>query len=275
MKPLVTTIILILLYLTSLASGKDTLKPADLNCRANETVYESLPILTHQDTLNYAVFYKNYPTIAYGPTLTYDALPFINGWADTAVFNPRHYNRFKERMWAYMIGMQLSPLIVEGMVSEISYENTAAHGSNKNFYYTDLSITITDVIKSKYKLKPGDIIQAKTDLYGPFRNDKGKIAYQSEMTTREYEKGKTYLFILDRNHYMNFFYRKSMGFESSYTDTYCPYCFEIGFTTIQGSEDYAKGILTKKDLRRFLSHKHYSKHKLKRKKSVQGSIGYL
>jgi len=230
----------------------------------NEAVYEPFIIPTHEDTVNYIRLTKQYPQLESDAAHSYLYLPLVRGWADTAVFNPRHYDRFKDKMWSYIMALQLAPLVVEGTICQITYEDTAKIDPNKNFFLTDISIKINDIFKSKYALNIGDTVMARVRGSGPMRMANGKLIYTDRFPATEFKTGHTFLFVLDRINYMWYFYNRTLK-EKTTHDVYCPYSFEAGFTATTATEDYMTGKLTKKDIRQFFSHKHYSKRRLKQK----------
>jgi len=217
-----------------------------------------VPLITpiRDDSIKYEDFriryrYNSIINSDYG----YQRIPLVRGIIDTTLFNEKHFNKSSALDDSYKYALICSPLIVEGEVVKVFNEDTSL--ASPNFLYpTNIVIKIKDVISSKYEnVNAGDYVLGKVSLYGFRKNIVTHIAeYNSFMEFQEYKEKKTYLFVLDKYHYMYNCYSVLMKdqFLRGCADNYCPYAFSLSMLTHEISKDYEDGKITKKMILDFL-----------------------
>jgi len=224
-------------------------------CIENPNLYEDFLVPTKADTLEFIRqdSFKRYPRHLGGTRqFDYYSLPIVRGLIDTALFAPEHWNKFETLDENLRLEVASSPLVIEGDVVEVLNEDTAM---KKAFLIpTVFIIRITDVIASKYKVKKGDYVTARTTLYGYVYSPITKEVSYPFAAIPQYQKGKHYLFVLDKYYYMSLLnnFRDEIR-DKKIADVYCPYSFILSLETHRLSEAYANGAFTKRELKNFLT----------------------
>lgn len=220
-------------------------------CIENPNLYEDWLIPTKADSIEFTKqdSFKRYRLIG-GGDLDYYSLPLVRGLIDTTLFASAHWDQFNELSKDVRYHAAYSPLIIEGEVEQVLNEDTA---TKKTFILpTVFIIKVIDVISSKYKIKKGDYVTARTSLYGYKYSEVTKEVVYQYVMVRQYTKGKRYLFMLNKYSYMsllNNFRNQNIA------DVYCPYSFILGITEHNISEDYDNKQFSKEALIKFLKSK--------------------
>ncbi|GAA4456920.1 hypothetical protein GCM10023092_22950 [Rurimicrobium arvi] len=200
-------------------------------------------------------YFKKYPCLRGGDKFSYYYLPIVRGLVDTALLNPEHYSRFQYLDDQTKLNLAFSPLIIIGEVSNVLNEDTSAK-AGQYFLATNVLIKIKEVIHSRYAVKPGDFVSAKTQLYGLHRSKiTHKVTYDFIGDVKPYDAGKTYLFVLNKWDYMEMLYLKKIGISlKDADDSYCPTSFILSMGVHDISSAYESHKLSLKDIKGFLSH---------------------
>lgn len=227
------------------------------SCFENEVLYEPMLIPTREDSNNFVDFFKKYPNTGLPDyKFVYEYLPLIRGLADTSLFAEEHYSHFNFLTPNTRFEFIISPLIIEGEVMKELPPDTSIETGNKLFATTFL-IKIKSIIKSKYNLKNGDVIVAKTNMYGYQRSSITKnVTYFYNSVTNKYQEGKVYLFVLDRVQYMRKLYQMEHNLRNAeHSDIYCPYTFSLTMTSHLLSQKYIDNNFDKSTIIKFLKNK--------------------
>lgn len=220
-------------------------------CIENKNLYEELLEPTRADSLAFVKLdsLKKYPGIPFTGSFNYDDVTYVRGLIDTSLFNPDHYHKFDYMNKNARFFCITSPLIVEGEVMEVLNEDT----TKSYLFPTVFIIKIKEVVASKYKVKAGDYVTARTNLYGYVYSSIVKEVNYRDAGISPYKKGKTYLFVFNKNYYRELLYKiQKQPSRYRVADVYCPYSFALNFAEHEISELYANGQLTKQEIKALL-----------------------
>lgn len=226
-----------------------------LLCKTNPSLYEALIIPNAGDTIAYNSFVQRHPKSIITPDFSLKWIPVTRGLVDTSIFTDEHFNKFNKiyigTLWEWIV----SPLIVEGEVVSILNEDTISNKKSYLYGYNYI-VKIKKVIKSKYKIKAGDIVTAKTNLFGYYRNPKNReVVYSYVDVVKPYDIGKTYFFTFDKYHYQENCQKILNNVQgiSGAADIYCPYAFSLNIISHELSEDYANKVFGENTIKEFLN----------------------
>lgn len=223
-------------------------------CIDNPNLYEKLLKPNLADTLEFAKLAKRYHASELGNDFSYEYIALTRGLVDSSLLDSAHYNKYGFIDDAFKYNFILSPLIIEGKVERVFNADTVDK-SGLRFFLTYYVITVTDIIKSNYKIKVGDKVLATTQLYGYAKSAvSNEVAYTSMSDISEYESGKIYLFALHKYSYMHkFTILNSLTSKAKYLDTYCPTTFSLSITSHKISKSYENKEIGKNTIINFLN----------------------
>lgn len=223
------------------------------DCNKNQILNEVMLIPNKQDTFAYYQMITRHPGKQM-PDMGYWAVPYMRKLLDTSLlFRESRINVHPSMMSA----LNASPLVIEGEIKQVIEADTSA--TAKNAYYTrTYIIQVKNVIKSKYKIAPGERILVKSYMSGYRRHAKlKKVIFHDFHLAGFYDMNKSYLFVLDRYEYMENMFKIKAGDSTmkDYGDIYCPTAFSLSTSTVGFSKQYVKGIFTTDELKKHLNSK--------------------
>jgi hypothetical protein len=223
------------------------------DCSKNPALAEPVLVPTANDTMMYDRFVNRHTEIQL-PPFELSSLAYTRGFTDTMLLLGRKTPPVPMSLNNLII---TSPLIVEGVITQIKDADTAA-GSKNMFYARTYTIQVKNVVKSKYKIAAGEKIMVKSSLNGYHRNARtGEVKFSTFRFVEFYEVGKPYLFVLDKYEYMKTTSKIKAEDPNlaGYYDEYCPTAFSFVPGTIGISKEYASKSFTIDQLKQYLSKK--------------------
>ncbi|RYE24864.1 MAG: hypothetical protein EOP51_06010 [Sphingobacteriales bacterium] len=221
-------------------------------CPKNAVLSEPMFMPTAQDSVIYEKI-KNKHNDKVAGEFDYKVLPYIRNVSDTDLIardNPLNVPA------SILPQLNISPLIMEGEIIQVIEADTSA--TAKYVYYSrTYIIKVKDVVKSRYKVAPGERIAVKTYLSG-YRRDPNthRVRFQTSYLSEYYQPNKTYMFVLDKYEYMSDMYKiKTADTTSDFKDEYCPTSFSMNASTVAFSKQYDMQHYTKQDILKYFSPK--------------------
>lgn len=220
-----------------------------LNKREKRAVSEPMLIPTKEDTL---IWYKIRHRYSKARISTYDffmeCIGITRGIADTLMLNDDNYDKLKMDKDLKMT-LALSPLVIKGKILEKYPEDTVNCGEQISFH-TNYIIEIEQIFKSDYKkLKIGDKVQAKVNLYGLYKSCLNDRILMSAGDVMEYQPNQSYFICLDKHRYMMILHaQKDAPNFYGKKEEYLPHAFIISLTSHDLSRDYVRKKITDEDI---------------------------
>ncbi|MBA3827771.1 MAG: hypothetical protein H0X33_02440 [Taibaiella sp.] len=247
--------LLLLLFLAACMNLHGQEIQSSTHCLHKPNLSEELLYPVKQDTLNFLSFYKHHQDEGFASVFLYEYTAITRGLADTALFDPKHYHQFDAIKSDYRHLLAFSPLVIDGTVIQTIYDTIFLQASKRKslIYHTNILIRINDVIKSKYKVNVGDTVLVKIMHYGIIKDSNGRVGYSSG-EDRQFQNNRSYLFCLDKYHYMFVIYLMKHGGESGKycQEEYCPSAFELSLESFKISVDYEEHKIDKNTILQFL-----------------------
>ncbi len=188
------------LMLTSTVRGQEQ-KTGATTFLADGLLYEPLLIPNKSDTDNFNAVKDKYPSFLNGDFI-YEYIPYVRGLVDTSLCSNAHH-KFKELDEDLQREMIESPLIVEGEVIAHNWDSTGSL-----LFCDNISIKITDIVKSKYNLCTGDTVLAISNVFNFYNPVLPRNASVAEKAVRgPYRIGRKYIFCFNKYFYMHIMYR--------------------------------------------------------------------